>query len=127
MKQELDHQIKLLKFCGILERGSAQWTEVIMFYQSFIIFSSICTTVMLGTFMTRNYLNVMEVAECIAPFVSCTFTLIKFAFLITHAQGIFDMIKEIKKMNGKCKLGLNIQVLIDAVRRSLGFDMKISS
>lgn len=59
---------------------------------------------MLVTFMGRNYSNIMEVAECIAPLVTCTFAFIKYVFLMTHSGGVFDILKEVKEINKKCKL-----------------------
>ncbi|CAG9801188.1 unnamed protein product [Chironomus riparius] len=58
---------------------------------------------MLATFIARNYTNVLGVAECIAPLVACSFTLIKYLFLLINSEEIFDMIKEIKELNGKWK------------------------
>lgn len=103
MKQELNFQVKFLKFCGIFDTSPAKWTGRIKFYQSFVIFASSYTTLMLATFIFKNYSNILLVAECIAPLFTYISMILKYLFLLSNLQEIFELIKEIKDLNGKCE------------------------
>ena len=103
MKPVLDHQVKFLKFCGVQKNVSTQWIDIIRFYRCYLIFSTLFTTAMIISFVAKNVNNVLEVTECIAPLVSCVFMVIKYAFLLICSDKIYEMIKEIEEMNGKCE------------------------
>lgn len=103
MENEFKYQIKFINYCGILESPSKKWRSFFKILQIFNVLVNIYCLITLITFMAENYSNILEISECMAPVITTIMALMKFSLLYFFTDDIFDLIREIRMLNRKCK------------------------
>lgn len=103
MNQEFKIHLKLLNFFNIDKTQPRKHRNFIIKLHIFNLLVHLYCLFTQITFITLNYNDVFEISECVSPLSTLSMTLAKFYILCIYYYKFFEMIRDIKLLNDKCK------------------------